>query len=169
MEKIIEKMESYNIFNYLLPGSIFDYIFELWFELKLVQGNIVENLFVYYFLGMILSRIGSIFIEPICKKLKWVKFADYGAYIKASEKDDMVKLLSEVNNTYRTLLSGGIVLIVVKIYFAVMEKLNISNDINEIVAIVFVVVLFAFSYKKQTKYVAERVKKVNEELPVIYK
>lgn len=162
MEKIIEKMESYNIFNYLLPGAIFDYIFEGLFELKLVQGNIVENLFVYYFLGMILSRIGSIFIEPICKKLKWVKFVDYEDYIKVSEKDDMIKLLLEVNNTYRTLLSGGIVLIVVKIYFFIMTKLNVSKDINEIVAIIFVIVLFAFSYRKQTKYVADRVKKVNE-------
>ena len=83
MEKIIEKMDSYNIFNYLLPGAIFDYMFEILFHMKLVQGNIVENLFVYYFLGMILSRIGSIIIEPICKKIKWVKFADYGDFIKA--------------------------------------------------------------------------------------
>ena len=163
MEKIIEKMDSYNIFNYLLPGAIFDYMFEILFHMKLVQGNIVENLFVYYFLGMILSRIGSIIIEPICKKIKWVKFADYGDFIKASEKDDMVKLLSEVNNTYRTLLSGGIVLIVFKIYFFIVEKLSISNDINKIIAIVFIVVLFALSYRKQTKYVANRVKKVNEE------
>lgn len=163
MEKIIEKMDSYNIFNYLLPGAIFDYMFEILFHMKLVQGNIVENLFVYYFLGMILSRIGSIIIEPICKKIKWVKFEDYGDFIKASEKDDMVKLLSEVNNTYRTLLSGGIVLIVFKIYFFIMEKLSISNDINKIIAIVFIVVLFALSYRKQTKYVANRVKKVNEE------
>lgn len=163
MEKIIEKMDSYNIFNYLLPGAIFDYMFEILFHMKLVQGNIVENLFVYYFLGMILSRIGSIIIGPICKKIKWVKFADYGDFIKASEKDDMVKLLSEVNNTYRTLLSGGIVLIVFKIYFFIVEKLSISNDINKIIAIVFIVVLFALSYRKQTKYVANRVKKVNEE------
>ena len=53
MEKIIEKMDSYNIFNYLLPGAIFDYMFEILFHMKLVQGNIVKNLFVYYFLGMI--------------------------------------------------------------------------------------------------------------------
>ena len=163
MEKIIEKMDSYNIFNYLLPGAIFDYMFEILFHMKLVQGNIVENLFVYYFMVMILSRIGSIIIGPICKKIKWVKFADYGDFIKASEKDDMVKLLSEVNNTYRTLLSGGIVLIVFKIYFFIVEKLSISNDINKIIAIVFIVVLFALSYRKQTKYVANRVKKVNEE------
>lgn len=75
----------------------------------------------------------------------------------------MVKLLSEVNNTYRTLLSGGIVLIVFKIYFFIVDKLSISNDINKIIAIVFIVVLFALSYRKQTKYVANRVKKVNEE------
>ena len=71
MDKIIEKMDSYNIFNYLLPGALFNYLFKQFFDMELVQGNIVENLFVYYFLGMIVSRIGSIFIEPICKKIKY--------------------------------------------------------------------------------------------------
>lgn len=163
MDKIIEKMDSYNIFNYLLPGALFNYLFKQFFDMELVQGNIVENLFVYYFLGMIVSRIGSIFIEPICKKIKWVKYADYGEYVKALEKDDMVKLLSEVNNTYRTLLSGGIVLIAIKMYFCISEKLKISNDIDIILATIFVVVLFGFSYRKQTKYVIDRVTKVNEE------
>lgn len=163
MEKVIDKLESYNIFNFLLPGAVFDYMFEMMFKQNLVSGNIIEDLFMYYFLGMILSRIGSIIIEPVCKKIKWIKYADYKDYINASKKDEMVKVLSEVNNTYRTLFSGGVVLIVMKIYFGLATKLNVNSDVHEIMALIFVVILFAFSYRKQTRYVNNRVKKIEGE------
>lgn len=70
MEKIIEKMDSYNILNYLLPGAIFDYMFEILFHMKLVQYS--------------WKFIRILFLGMICKKIKWVKFEDYGDFIKAS-------------------------------------------------------------------------------------
>lgn len=164
METMIDKLESYNIFNYLLPGAVFDYVFERLIGVNLVSGNIVENLFIFYFLGMILSRVGSIFIEPLCKRIGLIKFVSYGEYIEASRKDELLKVLSEVNNTYRTIFSGGIVLIFSKIYFGIINRFNIKGDVNEIVAIIIIVLVFALSYRKQTQYIANRVKKVNEEV-----
>ena len=72
MENILEKLDSYNILNNLLPGVILDYLLKKMLGFDLVEGSILENLFLYYFLGMIVSRIGSHVIEPICKKIKWV-------------------------------------------------------------------------------------------------
>jgi len=88
----------------------------------------------------------------------------YGEYIEASRKDELLKVLSEVNNTYRTIFSGGIVLIFSKIYFGIINRFNIKGDVNEIVAIIIIVLVFALSYRKQTQYIANRVKKVNEEV-----
>ena len=105
MEKLIEKLDSYSILNNLLPGAVFAYLFEYIFEVDIVRDGIVENLFIYYFIGMIVSRIGSLAVEPLCKKIKWVKYADYSSYIKASRKDDKIDVLSEVNNSFRTIFS----------------------------------------------------------------
>ena len=49
--------------------------------------------------------VPTVIIEPILKKTNFVKFRDYPDYINASKKDGKIELLSEVNNTYRTLNS----------------------------------------------------------------
>lgn len=40
------------------------------FNINIVSDNWFERLIVFYFVGMVLSRIGSIIIEPIMEKLK---------------------------------------------------------------------------------------------------
>ena len=64
IESLLEKLSSYNLLNNLLPGAIFCYLLKTIVNID-ISNNIVEDLFVYYFIGMIISRIGSIIIEPI--------------------------------------------------------------------------------------------------------
>src|SRR4051812_27803201 len=105
IKDILEKISSYNIFNYLIPGTLFVFISKNLGTYNLVQDNVVVGIILYYFIGMIISRIGSIFIEPFLKKVNFVKFADYKDFVAASKVDSKIELLSEVNNTYRTISS----------------------------------------------------------------
>ena len=74
MEDIIknwsEKISSYDILNNLFPGVIFCIIVENVTRISISTGELWKNLFLYYFVGMILSRIGSIFDERILKSIK---------------------------------------------------------------------------------------------------
>ncbi|MFG6394709.1 MAG: hypothetical protein K1W24_11120 [Lachnospiraceae bacterium] len=163
MEKLIEKLDSYSILNNLLPGAVFAYLFEYIFEVDIVRDGIVENLFIYYFIGMIVSRIGSLAVEPLCKKIKWVKYADYSSYIKASRKDDKIDVLSEVNNSFRTIFSLCLILITTKIYMLIVAWLEIPQKYNKLIVLTVITLIFAVSYRKQTKYVVDRVNKANEQ------
>ena len=75
MESILEKISSYNLFNYLLPGVVLCVVSDRYFDIPLLQDSIITGLFLYYFVGLVTSRFGSIVLEPILKKLKIVKFA----------------------------------------------------------------------------------------------
>lgn len=130
MEKILEKLDSYNILNNLLPGIVLNFLLERIIGVKIVEGNIIEDLFVFYFMGMVVSRFGSLVIEPICKKIKWVKYADYGEFVKASRKDEKVNVLSEVNNSYRTVFSVCIVVLIAKVYLILISKIRAFFDNN---------------------------------------
>ena len=127
MEKILEKLDSYNILNNLLPGIVLNFLLERIIGVKIVEGNIIEDLFVFYFMGMVVSRFGSLVIEPICKKIKWVKYADYGEFVKASRKDEKVNVLSEVNNSYRTVFSVCIVVLIAKVYLILISKISTTS------------------------------------------
>ena len=102
MKELLDKLSSYNIFNYLLPGILFSVIASKVTELNLIQSDIVIGVFLYYFVGLIISRLGSLIVEPILKKVKFLKFAEYTDFVKVSEKDKKLEILSESNNMYRT-------------------------------------------------------------------
>ena len=161
-EKVLEKISSYNLFNNLLPGAVYCFLINKFFELNFCSGNIVENLFIYYFTGMVISRIGSLVVEPISKKIKLVIFAEYGEFLKASLKDDKIEILSETNNTYRTMLALSIALLITKLYIYISYKFEWISSGTPVVITVGLFLLFMFSYRKQTEYIRKRVKKINE-------
>lgn len=157
MKEMLEKISSYNIFNYLLPGSLFVVFVEKITTYKIYHQDVITLLFVYYFTGMIISRIGSIMFEPIAKKVKFVKFSNYTDFIAASEKDVKIELLSETNNVYRTFCALFIVLGFVKLYEYLSTRLEVQRTTTFFVLLLCLFLLFAFSYKKQTNYIFKRV------------
>lgn len=163
MEKIFDKLDSYKILNYLFPGIIFSYLFQRECEIVLVQGNLIENFFIYYFIGLIISRVGSLVVEPICKRVKWIVYEDYANYIIASQKDTKIDMLSEKNNMFRTLLAGFIILLLTKICLIFNFVGFFENIFNmDVLLIVILIIICAYSYRKQTKSVVQRVHNVND-------
>lgn len=157
MKDLLEKLSSYNIFNYLLPGVVFVVLADALTTFHFVQKDIVLGVFLYYFIGLIISRVGSIVIEPLLKWSKFVKFAPYADFVTASKEDKSLEVLSEANNMYRTFCSLFLSLIFLKIY----ERLSIIFPIIGRWATEFLVVsmlvLFCFSYRKQTQYITKRI------------
>jgi hypothetical protein len=154
MRDLLDKLSSYNLFNYLLPGTIFVAAAQRISTHTFKDENIVVQLFLYYFIGMVISRIGSLTIEPTLKKLKVVEFAEYKDFIKACKTDAKIDVLSEQNNTYRTLCAVFISLGILKAYdLAVAWQPPTTNA----AVLVGLFLLFVFAYRKQTRYIRDRV------------
>src|SRR3989344_7226229 len=85
MKDILDKITSYNLFNYLLPGVLFVAILDRFTLYSLVQENLVIGAFVYYFVGLVISRFGSLVVEPILRWTSFLKFVSYSDFISASK------------------------------------------------------------------------------------
>lgn len=157
MKEIIDKISTYNIFNYLFPGVLFVIIASRLTDYNFVQEDNLLGAFLYYFIGMVISRFGSVIIEPILKKVKFLKFREYNKYVSASKKDSKIELLSEVNNTYRTLNSMMVSLLLLKIYNSLETKFEFNNSVSLIILSILIFILFIFSYRKQTNYITKRI------------
>ena len=162
MKDFLQKLSSYNIFNYLLPGILFVGIAEKLTSYSFIHDNLLIGLFLYYFFGLIISRIGSLIVEPFLKRVKFVRFADYPDFVEASKSDPEIGLFSEQNNMFRTLCSLFIVLIFVKIYDEYKDMLPWSADTSGFIFFLLLLVLLLFSYRKQTQYVVQRIKIAKE-------
>lgn len=158
MNDFLEKLSPYNIFNYLLPGIVFVVLAEGLTTFHFIQQDIIIGVFFYYFIGLIISRIGSITIEPFLKWSGFVKFTPYADFVFASKEDNLINELSEANNMYRTFCSLFISLIILKIYELLSIRLPILGKWIDILLIVGLLALFCISYRKQTQYVVKRIK-----------
>ena len=157
MKELLDKLTSYNIFNYLLPGVLFAGIGSYYAQYPLIIDNIVISVFVYYFYGLVISRIGSLIIEPFLKKLQFVRFAPYPQFVAASKVDEKIEVLSETNNMYRSLISMLICLLLAMTYSHLENTYAWFSGYTQSVVIVLLLLLFAFSYKKQSEYITNRV------------
>lgn len=155
---LLEKISSYNFFNYLLPGIIFAVIAKELLPYQLIQADIVIGAFVYYFIGLVISRVGSLVIEPLLKKIRFLKFADYKDFISASKTDSKIEIFSEANNTYRTFCSMLLLLLLLKLYIYIEFFYPIIKAFDLYILIGLLLILFLYSYKKQTEYITKRIK-----------
>lgn len=170
LKQIVDKISSYNIFNNLYPGILLSFLWKILFDINLLSDNWFENLILLYFIGMVTSRIGSVIIKPIMKKIRikkksLLRFAPYSDYERASKEDPLVATLSETNNTYRTLLSCFICTFVFKICdvinkVCIENKFTFFHENKDWIALILLIILFAFSYVKQTSYVRKRVESI---------
>jgi hypothetical protein len=158
MKEILDKISSYNLFNYLLPGVLFAYIASNLTGLNLIQTDLITGAFVYYFIGLIISRFGSLIIEPILKKTKFVNFADYKDFVIASKTDTKIDTLSEANNMYRTLMSMFLLIIILDLYSYLANKVPVIKDYSLMLLVILLFIMFLFSYRKQTNYITKRIK-----------
>lgn len=158
MKEILDKLSSYNLFNYLLPGIIFVVLVSKVTHYSFMQQDIIIGAFLYYFIGLVISRFGSLVIEPFLKWFSFLRFTDYKDFVSASKKDDKLELLSEVNNTYRTLSSLFILLFSLKLYEKIEGRFSILKEWSAIILMMLLLIIFLLSYIKQTSYITKRIK-----------
>ncbi len=99
------------------------------------------------------------------KKLKLINYAPYSDYISASNRDHLLETLSEVNNTYRTLVTTFICLVICRIVFLINEiyvkdRIPFLEDSEGWIFLGLMIFLFIVSYVKQTGYIRNRVESI---------
>ncbi len=157
MQDFLDKLTSYNLFNNLLPGVIFlTFINEL-LKIDLLGDNLAKAFFISYFTGLIIGRVGSLIIEPILKKIGFIKFGSYESFVEASKNDPKIEILSESNNIYRVIIATFVLILAAIGYEKLANECVWLYEHRLIIFSVAILLLFLFSYRKQTAYINKRV------------
>lgn len=159
MSDFLSKLSSYNLFNYLFPGAIFVTAWKTFGFIEYEEVNIIIDLFIFYFAGMTISRVGSVIIEPIFKGLGIVRYAQYGEYLSAREDDDTIEILLEQNNTYRTIVALFVSFAVALAGDWAVRAFGIAPAVVAYILGFGIFLLYALAYRKQTAYIRQRVQR----------
>jgi hypothetical protein len=157
MKDLLEKLSSYNLFNNFFPGILFAALVDQTTSYKFLINDIVVGVFLYYFYGIIIGRVGSLVIDPLFKRFRIIRYASYPDFIKASQKDKKIELLLESNNMYRTLISVFFCLLLLMAFEKLGQYVAFFSNQPHLIGAVFLMLLFCISYRKQTAYIRERI------------
>lgn len=153
LKSLSEKLSAYQLFNFIYPGAVFLGILSYkGVPLGMLKG-IWWFLLASYFLGMTISRFGSIVIESICLKFGWIEKYDIKRYADNIAKNSFTAILLELTNFYRTICSMGILLFLCTIF-----KYQQDDKCCMLFVEVLFVLLFGISFIKQHHYLEDKLK-----------
>ena len=161
MERLLEKIDSYNLFTNIIPGYLM-LIFNMYY-LDLFELNIIEQILIAYFIGLTINRLGSIFTEKILLKFTKEKGESYDKYILASNNDKKINVLLQERNTYRTFCTLFIVCIIELIFIKVINIFNLSEYIVILLVSIVFSIIYVISFCKYNKYIADRIRIYNKD------
>lgn len=174
MDKIVEKISSYNIFNNVLPGYLFLIFGGNIIGVNLVKNDLFSMFLVAYFVGVVISRLSSIILEKrldkiltlIYKKNKDKKFVklSYQEYVNASLLDEKIVIFNQDCNMYRSFCMLIIILLFLKILSLCNIFKKINGDFLYITLLILLLVLFIESYRKQNDYIVKRINIANKKI-----
>lgn len=154
MEKLFKQLSSYNLLNNLLPGIVFAVIAQHISCWTFLTERTILDLFICYFYGLVISRIGSLIVEPCLSRLL---DRNYPRYLKAKDIDKDIPLLSEVNNTYRTMIALVLCCGLSHLAYKLIDCCSCMKTIIEYGVFISLIPLFIWSFIKQNGYINRRI------------
>lgn len=157
VKNIFEKLSSYQLFNFFYLGAIF--ILLIKYHGLDIMSEMSTGIFLLssHFMGLTLSRIGSLIIEDSMIYSHFIEEFDYKEYANAEKKDSKIQLLLEIANTYRTLSATFLVLtiLILAFHFFPISCMSPRCCLGLLYFLLFL--LFAIAFKKQYKYLIKRI------------
>lgn len=167
MEQLFNKLENYNVLNYILPAIVFIECCKYYVGIDFnITNNIIIDIFMYYFIGLIISRISSLIVEPLLLKFRIInkkEISDKSDFYRAEKEDSKIKILFTDYNMYRNLITVFILLIILKLYKFLQKYILINSIFTSTMVFIFLLILFILSYRKQLKYIHSRVENVKKD------
>ncbi len=161
MNTFLEKISTYQFLNYFIPGMVFISLIKYLGVYDLPLDNVLFVLLGGYCAGMVMSRIGSLIIEPILRKWRFIIFAPYKDYKDAEIKAPKVPILVAENNMYRTLLATFLSLSVIYgLNLITIVRGFMQSKWMPLAVLMGLTLLFLFSYRKQTSYIKQNIEHV---------
>ena len=162
MEKIIDKLSSYHIFNYIIPGGLFLILCNNYLNIKIEPEKFISFFLMSYFIGIVVSRISSLVTEKLICFVFKIKKESHENYINAAKKDEKIEILMQDMNMYRSICTMLIILLIMKVLKIFELYQLIDKELLTVLVFFLLIIVFICSYIKQTKYIISRVKIANK-------
>lgn len=159
LNTLLDRISAYDFFNNLVPGILYCIAVDKYLNYSLLGDSLWANICICYVAGICISRVGSCLEDKLIKSYskyhiqEFLKRAPYNKYLEAEKKESKITLLNTVNNTYRSLMALALCYYITVFYQYTLGALIYSPILKQLFIATGLFALFAYSVKKQTRYI----------------
>lgn len=160
MENLVNSISKYQLAINLIPGYIFAILLQRYAHIVLFEGDVLQDAFVSYFFGLIIGRIGSIFVEGLMDYFNdtYKSAPEYEDKVKAERIDPKIEKLDRQCTIYRNCCAGCCCVIIgIIINFFWGDGLLLSSLKYGFIFFMLIILLVK-AMEKQCHYVNERIR-----------
>lgn len=158
MESILQNISEYRLLNNLIPGGFFVGVLSWAAGWASSEVNFIFIIAISYVAGVILSRLGSLVVEPVAKKVFKVDFASYEDYCQAEKRYPKLASMNTENNIFRTFVVMSACLLLGAPIIGLFGMGDGRALSLLVIASALSVAIFMLAYIKQTNYIVSRIK-----------
>lgn len=159
MGSFAEKLSPYDFINNLFPGVLVSAFVAWSLDLSFIAEGVVSIVVYFcivYFVGIIMSRLGSLVLEPIFRKVRIAKW--HKNYYVGERDDPKIPTLLRDLNMYRSLVASSLFCCLISLAAVFITKTISCYTCLETMATLFIIaVVFVCSYSKQSRSIYRRV------------
>lgn len=159
MENLINSISKYQLAINLIPGYIFAILLQRYAHIVLLEGDVLQDAFVSYFVGLVIGRVGSIVVDGLMKSFnKTYRFAPrYYKKIMAEQIDHKIETLDRQCTIYRNCCAGCCCVIIGIIINCLFGDGSFLSSGKYIFIFFILTILLVKAMDKQYNYVIKRI------------
>lgn len=152
---MFDKLDAYNLVANLVPGAALTYALHFSEFPTPSPDDIGAFLLVAFVAGVTANRLGSLILDPLLRKLRFLKLKDYRSFLIREKDDQKLDALVANSGLYRTFFTAGAIYLIALMSSSATAYLTRQGLITAFVIGGMVVFLFAF--KKEDGYIHSRI------------
>jgi hypothetical protein len=154
---MFDKLDAYNLVANLVPGAALTYALHFSGFPTPPPDKLGAFLLVAFVAGVTANRMGSLLLDPLLRRWKFLKPKDYHSFLMREKGDRKLDALVANSGLYRTFFTAGI------IYLAAVIAAPLVADVGiQTLLVTFVIAgmaVFLFAFKKEDSYIHSRIER----------
>jgi hypothetical protein len=152
---MFDKLDAYNLVANLVPGAALTYALHFSKFPTPPPTELGAFLLVAFVAGVTANRLGSLVLDPLLRRSKFLKRKDYRSFLMREKADQKLDALVANSGLYRTFFVAGLIYLV-----AVIAAPLVANMPGQTLFVAFVIAgmtVFLFALRKEDGYIHARV------------
>jgi hypothetical protein len=152
---VFEKLDAYNLFANLVPGAALTYALRYSGFPTPSPDKFLAFLLVSFVAGVTANRLGSLLLDPLLRRWKFLKPKDYHSFLMREKADRKLDALVANSGLYRTFFTAGIIYLAALVIAPLVTPLG-----GKALLLIFIIggmAVFLFAFRKEDGYIHSRI------------